>query len=351
MDINAEAELDFSSEVNHQFVNPANPALFPRVANLSRNFESYRFHKLTFHYKGSCPYTKEGVFLGMMETDVLDNPPQTKREVLNHINCFREQVFNNTSFTVKKKDLARVRYCRDSEDTTLPGLPRDNRFDHVGRLYFGTYGCAVTAETGFAAGELWVEYDLELISPCVPTTGALPATGMEFTGSSSITYQPTPGGTNWLDIVQPNRLVESFENSLRNSTIFCTYANSVGLGALIGPSLPAGRYLVELFLAGPVTSLPGAHWGLQTTDGGTPIALVPESRAVRHVNNFGVIIEEATQWIVDLNSTSNVEGNYTQTRGSPHPSFALFTYAQNLLITSASLFITKLANKGGKIVT
>jgi hypothetical protein len=149
-------------------VNPGNSALFPRLYQLASVFEKYRFHKLVFHYKPISAATRSGTVVMLMETDAVDAAPQDKQQMLNHINSVRTTPWAPVSLSIKQPDL----HPRPQMFIRLPNTPTtdtDRRLDDLGVLYLAQN---VDSGTPIAIGELWVEYDLEFISPCTHSEAA-----------------------------------------------------------------------------------------------------------------------------------------------------------------------------------
>lgn len=151
-------------EITEPFrVNPADSVLFPRLSAVAEVFEKYKFHSLEFLYFPISAATRTGAVVFALETDVRDQPFSNKEEMLNHYNSRRTSPWAPMVFPVSRKDLhPRPQMFVRPELTT----DFDARLDDVGNLYIGT---AVDSESPIAVGELWVRYDIELISPSVHT--------------------------------------------------------------------------------------------------------------------------------------------------------------------------------------
>lgn len=326
---------------------PGNTEVFPRLSYLASAFEKYEFKQLKFIYAATSPFVTNGAFMGFLETDLLDEPPGTKGEILNHKNCFRSAVFEDCSFSVSKKDLVGQRYVRSTEAVESG---RDNRLDHLGKLYFGTYGCASTT-VGDAAGELWIDYEVDLISPCVPTSGIISAaTGLEFSNTVAVPYVPI-GGQNYLNcITASTQLVPSSSNytdNLQNDARYSLFASGP-LAGLVGITLPPGTYEVIMRLLGAKTATTTAGWNLYKYEDLLASLVSPTwwdgTLAGGGSSDY---ISYAAKWILNTNATNNSQSSSS----GPVPSFYIRCAEAALAFTFANLRITKLADSPGRFIT
>ncbi len=159
---------DDTFAVSEERINPGNNSLFPRLSHLAPIFEKYKFHKLIFKYFPVAPATQIGFISFMVETDIVDAAPTDKSAFLNHYNSRRTQPWNSMALSVAKRDL-HPRPQMFNREATAPTTATDQRLDDVGALYIATQTDSTTAQP---VGELWVEYDVEFISPCVPSVTA-----------------------------------------------------------------------------------------------------------------------------------------------------------------------------------
>lgn len=149
-------------------VNPGNSLLFPRLSAPSRVFEKFRFRKLRFLYRPISAATRSGAVVLELETDVYDSIPTTKEEMLNHQNSARGLPWDAFQLDVAPKDLhPRPQMFIRSEGFAPSDY--DARLDDLGELHLGV---SVDSDTPIVIGELWVEYDVDFISPAVHATEA-----------------------------------------------------------------------------------------------------------------------------------------------------------------------------------
>jgi len=139
-------------------VNPGISASFPWLSVIAANYESYKFNKLCFQFSTEKPTSVGGSLLMAIDYDANDAAPTTKSEIMAYHNAVRCPVWSQTDYVADKPDLSKLpqHYIRS---TTVSGT--DLKTYDVGNLFVCTSGCADTS----ALGELYVIYDVELITP------------------------------------------------------------------------------------------------------------------------------------------------------------------------------------------
>jgi hypothetical protein len=138
-------------------LNPASGLTFPWLSRIAANYEKYRFDKLKFFLKPQAPTTARGVLMLAVDYDPTDPAPALKRDVLQYDGVVRAAPWNDCAMIVKKNSephfIAPVQPADDA----------DIRLSDVGNLYVCTQGQSDLA--GEAVSELWVDYELTLITP------------------------------------------------------------------------------------------------------------------------------------------------------------------------------------------
>jgi len=139
-------------------VNPGIAASFPWLSIIAANFESYRFNSLVFQFSTEKSTATSGSLMLAIDYDANDTAPTTKSIAMAYHNAVRCPVWSETKYVSDKPDLLKLpqRYIRS---TTVSGT--DLKTYDVGNLFVSTSGCADTS----ALGELYVIYDVELITP------------------------------------------------------------------------------------------------------------------------------------------------------------------------------------------
>lgn len=141
-------------EVQRFEINPARPVTFPWLASLAPNFEQYRFKMLKFMVKPQAPSTKPGVVMLAFDYDPTDPPPTEKAELLAYDGAERVNSWASTSTTMKSVE---KKYTAESR----PSETADIRQSDAANLYVAT----AAQDNTDAITELWVEYEVELITP------------------------------------------------------------------------------------------------------------------------------------------------------------------------------------------
>jgi hypothetical protein len=201
-------------------INPGLSALFPWLSYISMVYERYHFHKLAFHLVPNQPTTQSGQSMMAVDYDAADAPPVSKFDLLNMKDACSVGVYRPLTLEAKGRDgLTKTRYVRRGD----LAANLDIKTYDVGNLNVGFQGLDSTK----VAGSLFVEYDVELITP-------------EFNYSvvaSAFSASLTSGA------------------STSKTSIFGSAASRLGGLALEGVGnvltfLKPGQYLVEMLLGG-----------------------------------------------------------------------------------------------------
>lgn len=160
-----------------QFVlNPGQVATFPWLSNVAKNFESYRFRKLKFHYETEAPSSLGGSLVQSVDYDATDAAPLTKQQAMAYRNAVRSAPWEPCCHTSAREDMA-----KQKSYFVRPGAQPANtdiKMYDTGNLFV----CTQNVTTASAVcGELYVEYDVELLTPIwenlTGTSGSLQANG------------------------------------------------------------------------------------------------------------------------------------------------------------------------------
>jgi hypothetical protein len=141
-------------------VNPGLSATFTWLSRIARQYESYLFRSLAFEYETQKSTASDGVVMLTVDFDAADSAPLDKQQFMSYHNSVRTSVWNECCFTADSSDLHKFgtqRYVRAV--STSPN--EDIKTYDVGTLFVATQGCVDTT----AIGELYVSYDVELITP------------------------------------------------------------------------------------------------------------------------------------------------------------------------------------------
>jgi hypothetical protein len=220
-------------------VTPGNPDTFPWLHSIASCFEKYRFHRLRFEFVSSVPTTFFGSIMLMFDTDPQDPPPASYMAMAANRYTVSGQLWNNLTLDIKgigKRDVDALdwgsyRYTDDREGGWF------SRFNSVGKFIQ-----ASDAAGESNVGALWVDYDVELISPTLVASAEDNMVGVEATGESDVksnlfTAVPVqtliPGALKILEM-EGRRVLEVPPRTTVEAVI-----QAVGTG--IGTTLPAWR--------------------------------------------------------------------------------------------------------------
>jgi hypothetical protein len=253
-------------------INPGMVSTFPWLSGIAQLYESYSFRSLQFEYLPSCSTNTDGVVLLAIDYDAGDPAPPTKSTLMQMHGAVRTSLWNACCLTADPADLHKLpqRYTRK----TVWGGAGDIKTYDVGNLYI-----ASSNHTGAttAYGELYVNYDVELITPQpwinstyidsaklvgagTVTTGKPYGTAGTVSANSSVgTYDGTTGSFNFSQLGE----------FLLSATVPCTNpltGSGLGLGqnenvevTMVGtPLAPTGSAsLAQQFIA-KVHALPAS---------------------------------------------------------------------------------------------
>jgi hypothetical protein len=190
------------------YVNPRNADLFPWLSRLASCYETYTFNRLSFRYEPSCPTTTSGAAMLAIDYDITDDEPLDKAQMLSYKGCVRTAPWASAKMLCDPTDLTKFKvHWNESESG-----PTADRTEDVGRLIVGRDNLLDSSGAIFSGsiGELWVEYEVVLQTPHIPSvagatyysTGTV--TSADFLGPSVKTipnagrpiaaYYPSNGG-------------------------------------------------------------------------------------------------------------------------------------------------------------
>lgn len=164
-----------SFEARQHSINPGLISEFPWLSRIAQRYESYRFNYLRYCFETESPTSATGAVIGVIDYDPTDPAPTDKIQALNYRDAVRSAPWSDFCLQATQEDLHKrqtyfVRSGATSEDLRL--------FD-TGNFFLCVQGQASTA----LVGELYVEYDISLMTPQVGDLGWDHAVWGEFTGS------------------------------------------------------------------------------------------------------------------------------------------------------------------------
>jgi len=138
--------------------------MFPWCAGIARQYEMYKIHSVTIHYKTISSTASKGHVLIAPDFDALDDPPTSGIQAESYKSTVSGPVWQNLSCRLDPADLARrsPKYCRS---TSAPAASDLKTYD-TANIYVCVEAGLDTAEIGY----LYVDYDIEFFTPARPAT-------------------------------------------------------------------------------------------------------------------------------------------------------------------------------------
>jgi hypothetical protein len=243
-------------------INPGLQALFPWLSVIAPQFESYVFRSLKFLYETQKSASTSGSVMMAVDFDAADAAPANKQQLMAFHNAVRSAVWESCVFKSDGPDLKKFGVQRYLRTGNLAANLDVKTYD-VGNFIVATQGEADAS----AIGELYVEYDVELITPQLASDPAAAA-------SASIT---TTGASSAAPYTGAQTVVGGLAVSASGTTI--TFQR-------------VGQYICSLFMTGvTATNVPA-------TLGGTATSTAIE--AVLPFDN-GATTKNSISWLVTVN--------------------------------------------------
>lgn len=147
-------------EVQAWPVNPGLASLFPWLSPVANQYELYRFHSLKFTYVGRVGSTSGGILRMAFDHDAMDEDPPTRDVMMSYAGASCDVLWRDQSISIPS---ARLDLGMPNGRYTRMGVHAisDLKTYDCGRLLVAYHGIAVAQELG----ELYVEYDVELMVP------------------------------------------------------------------------------------------------------------------------------------------------------------------------------------------
>lgn len=162
--------------VNTFNVNPGLSSIFPWLSLQAPQYESYRIERLHFEFQTMSSTATPGTVMAAIDYDPGDTAPTTKTQLAAYRHFVRSAPWKDFTHTSLREDLnKRSSYFVRTGPVTAN---QDVKLYDIGNLYIATVGQADTS----VVGELYVEYDIKLMTPQLGNIG----TGTS--RSSLITY-------------------------------------------------------------------------------------------------------------------------------------------------------------------
>lgn len=141
-------------------INPGLPAVFAWGSGIAGNYEQYRLRSLAFCYETQAPTTDPGTVMLAIDYDPADTAPGSKSELMAMAGAVRTAVWNRVAVvaTPSRRPFEKL-YIRNG--ALGPNLD-------IKTYDYGVLNIAVQGSTSATAiGELYVEYEIELLTPAL----------------------------------------------------------------------------------------------------------------------------------------------------------------------------------------
>jgi hypothetical protein len=174
--------------INSYSLNPGLTAVFIWLGSIANNYESYKFKSLRFRYEPSCATTQVGyVYIGV-DFDPSDPPPASEQgiaayEGTKYGSAWLKHVYDCAKHNLNKRSTYFTR------NANIPTSSDIGLYD-VGNLYVCTTGNGGTDPIG----KLWVEYEVELITPQLIQDGLANSQSGRVVGVDNFVTNPTVTG-------------------------------------------------------------------------------------------------------------------------------------------------------------
>lgn len=158
---------DVSSRADFPFIpiclpiNPGMKTMFSWLSHIAEGYDYYTFTKLAFEYVPSVSTAASGSVMLAIDYDALDVPPSSKMELMSNHGAVRTPPYVAARLTCDAESLkkAKNKYIRHR---IVAGS--DLKTYDIGQLIIS----ALTSGAVYTAGEVYVDYEIELTNPHVP---------------------------------------------------------------------------------------------------------------------------------------------------------------------------------------
>jgi len=228
-------------------INPGLVQLFPWLSSIARNYESYKFHDLRFFTETSAPTSSGGTVMLAVDYDAADAAPTSKLQLMSYHGAIRSPPWAESVFRCDKQDLTKFGVQRYIRSISLSSNLDIKTYD-VGTLNYASQGS--TSGSTYTAGELYVEYDIELMTPVyeVSLNAGQIVTGVAgVAGSTAFGPSPTSTGQGYFTVVN------SIATCVIAGSYLITYQQSLSSGTWTGAN-PTGTATIDLSPGGSVST-------------------------------------------------------------------------------------------------
>jgi hypothetical protein len=153
---------------------------FPWLSVVASEYEEYSFRSLKFIWIPIAPTSTQGDVLLSPDYNATNVAPASETQAVDHIDACQSAVWNEFVCTLDPKSLNALGPRRYVRNTLVAG---DLKTFDSGTLYVCTNNQTGTS----AVGKLWVEYTVELTTPCLAPINTFGSTLSVFSNTASQT--------------------------------------------------------------------------------------------------------------------------------------------------------------------
>lgn len=174
--------------------NPGINSMFPWLSGVAVNFEKYRIHKISFIYETAQSTFIPGMIMLAPEFNISDALPESKSELLEYAFATRAPVWKNFRMDLPSSAVMNYKdyYIRAND------LSVENDKKLYDPFYLIYASDAVQEDISYA-GELWVEYEIELLYPQRISLSVL-----RYNGFKSFTFSAPTNGAPFTNVSAEN---------------------------------------------------------------------------------------------------------------------------------------------------
>lgn len=193
-------------------IQPGHSKTFPWLSSIANRFESYRFRYLKFKYRTSCSSTQTGTVMLIPDYDAVDAAPASKVQGLSYRNCQRGQAWEDFEQVSASEDLHKLSSHFIRQGSAPAGT--DLKTYDVGNLFL----CVQGSDTN-VLGEIWVDYEVELITPVIESTVVSGRIASGGTVSKTSAFGTAPSLIGTLDVSVSGSTV-TFNQAFQGLAVF-----------------------------------------------------------------------------------------------------------------------------------
>lgn len=138
-------------------VNPGLDTTFAWLSKIASNYEKYEFHRLRFIFESEVGSETTGRITQCLDPDASDSAPDSLQQMMSYLNASTSNVWASDTMEVPKSAIRGVRFVRQGKPPNFS----DIKMYDVGVFFVNDS----SAPSQNYTGQLYVEYDVEFLSP------------------------------------------------------------------------------------------------------------------------------------------------------------------------------------------